>query len=177
MYDQETAALIRGTPFLEGLDRESLPDLLSKTFTQIAAARVRLRNTEGESPEELTPLVKTIRSLAYTNEALVSVSPNREDRRAAAFVAATAHQLCFNADKLIQGQPPSTFVNGYTISSNIAAMLLFMVAEATADAAEVSKSVKGNSNDLIEQELILSLKDLANGRLQSLTSRTAPKCK
>lgn len=83
MYDQDTASLIRSTPPLEGLDRENLPDLLSEAFAQIAAARIRLRNSDEESPDELQSLVRTIRRLAFTNEALVSILPERDDRSSA----------------------------------------------------------------------------------------------
>jgi superfamily II DNA/RNA helicase len=174
MYDQDSADLIRSTPSLDGLDREALPDLLSQTFAQIASARIRLRDADAESPEELSTLIEIIRRLAYTNEALVSVLPERDDRSAAAFVAATAHQLCFNADKLFRDQPQPTFVSIRTISSDIAAMLLFMVAEATADASEVSKRIGWKTSDPIEQALIASLRDLAKGRLLTLTNRTLP---
>jgi len=174
MYDQDTAALIRSTPPLDDLDREALPDLLTKTFAQIAAARIRLRESDDEEPEELIALVEKIRRLAYTNEALVSVLPDREDRSAAAFVAATAHQLCLNADRLFNGNPEQTFVGAQAISSDLAAVLLFMVAEATADAGEVSKALTWQTDDPIASALILSLRDIACGSLVSLTDRNIP---
>lgn len=175
MYDPETASLIRSTPLLEGLNREELPELFSKTFAQIAAARIRLREANTETLDELKTLVETMRRLAYTNEALVSVLPDRENRSSAAFVAATAHQLCINADKLFLDRSPPTFVNSSSISSNISAMLLFMVAEATADAGEVSKVVELKTSDPIEQALIITLRDLATGKLLALKNRAIPK--
>ena len=174
MYDQDTAALIRATPSLEDLDRQALPDLLTETFAQIAAARIRLRDSGEEKPAELANLVEKMRRLAYTNEALISVLPEREDRSAAAFVAATAHQLCFNADRLFEDVSELTFIGTRTISSDIAAMLLFMVAEATADASEVSKAIIWQVSDPIEGALIASLRDLASGRLLTLTDRSIP---
>jgi hypothetical protein len=151
-----------------------LPDLLTETFAQIAAARIRLRDSDEEDPEELASLVEKMRRIACTNEALVSVLPEREDRSAAAFVAATAHQLCFSADKLFEYVSEPTFLGIRTISSDIAAMLLFMVAEATADASEVSKALIGQAGDPIEGALIASLRDLASGRLLTLTDRSIP---
>jgi antiviral helicase SKI2 len=174
MYDPATVALIRSAPSLEDLDLEALPDILSETFAQIVTARIRLREVDGKIPEELFTLVEKIRRLAYTNEALVTILPERDDRSAAAFVAATAHQLSFNADKLFQNQPQPTYVGIRTISSDISAMLLFMVAEATADAVEVSKRIAWETSDPIEQNLIASLKDLGRGRLPSLTNRELP---
>ncbi len=174
MYDQDTADLIRATPTLEGLDRQSLPDLLTEAFAEIAVARIRLRDFDEENLEALTRLVEKMRRLAYTNEALVSVLPEREDRSSAAFVAATAHQLCFNADSLFKHVSKPTFIGIRTISSDIAAMLLFMVAEATSDASEVSKAMIWQASDPIEEALIASLRDLAKGKLLTLTNRSIP---
>nr|WP_306267717.1 DEAD/DEAH box helicase [Pararhizobium sp. IMCC3301] len=174
MYDQDTADLIRATPSLVGLDREALPDLLTETFAQIAAARIRLREPNAEELDELVALVGTIRRLAFTNEALVSILPEREDRSAAAFVAATAHQLCLNADRLFSSDHQQTFIDSRAISSDLAAMLLFIVAEATADAGEVSKVLNWKTDDPIENSLILALRDLACGRLVLLTGRAIP---
>jgi hypothetical protein len=97
-----------------------------------------LRQSADEIPEELQELVETIRRLAFTNEALVSVMPEREDRSAAAFVAATAHQLAFNADQLLDEKTKNASLSATATTSDIAAMLLFLVAEASADAAEVA---------------------------------------
>ena len=174
MYDQDTADLIRATPTLEGLDRQALPDRLTEAFAEIAVARIRLRDFDEENLEELTRLVEKMRRLAYTNEALVSVLPEREDRSSAAFVAATAHQLCFNANSLFKNVSKPTFIGIQTISSDIAAMLLFMVAEATSDASEVSKAMTLQASDPIEEALIASLRDLAKGKLLTLTNRSIP---
>lgn len=174
MYDQDTASLIRSTPPLEGLDRENLPDLFSEMFAQIAAARIRLRNTDEESPDELNSLVQTMRRLAFTNEALVSVLPERNDRSAASFVAATAHQLCFNADRLRGSDALLTYLGPRSISSDIAAMLLFLVAEATADASEVSKAMLWKNEEPIERALVTALRDLSSGRLANLTEQGIP---
>lgn len=174
MFDQDTVALIRSTPELRGLDRDSLPDLLTNAFAQIAAARVRLRTEDDLFPEELEETLTTIRRLASTNEALVSVLPDREDRSAAAFVAGTAHQLCLNAYQLQGGRRHSTDLTARSISSDIAALLLFLVAEATSDAAEIARSIQPNADKPISHAVISSLLDLAAGRLTALLDRPLP---
>lgn len=174
MYDQSTSALIRSTPALDGLDRENLPDILTEAFAQIAAARVRFRQSADEIPEELQELVESIRRLAFTNEALVSVVPEREDRSAAAFVAATAHQLSFNADLLLNEEAERASLGASAITSDVAAMLLFLVAEASADAAEISRAIRKEGQQPIESSLIASLCDLAAGNLVSLIDRPIP---
>src|SRR5258708_29005998 len=137
MYDADTAGLIRLTPALDGLDRSRLPEHLSDAFAKIAAIRLRLRTTGQIDSDELVGLINDMQRLALTNEALVSISPNRSDRAAAAFVAGSAHQLCFNARRVGSERISSSYIAAQSISSDIAALLLFLVAEATADANEL----------------------------------------
>ena len=174
MYDTATAKLIRSTPPLQGLDRALLPDLFSEAFARIAAARIGLREAGDAPSERLVELISTMRRLAHTNEALVTVLPNREDRAAAAFVAATAHQLAANADRQLAGISAPTQLNERTVSSDVAAMLLFMIAEAMPDAAEMARVVQAEDETAIEHALIVALKDFASGRLLSLADRPLP---
>lgn len=164
MFDRTTAKLIRETPPLEGLDRESLPDRLSEFYAKIVTARFRLRTGDYADDDELATLVLYARQLAFTNEALVSVSPNRDDRQAAAFVAATAHQLVFNAEQIGRPESPRSYLGARSVSADIAAMLLFLVAEAWADALEMSLRVEAETENPVERALILALRAIAQGR-------------
>ena len=174
MYDLETAELIRTTPELEGLDRDGLPELFTEAFAQISSARVRLREKKDKKPEELIALMEQMQRLSYTNEALISILPEREDRNSAAFVAATAHHLCMNANRILKESPQQTFLERESISSDISAMLLFMIAEAMADAAETARQLSPNSSGEIEAVLIRSLQDLACGNLVEISKRGIP---
>ena len=174
MYDIVTAQLIRSTPPLEGLDRSTLPDLFSETFAQIAAARIRLREIDDSSAVRLSELIDTMRRLAHTNEAIVAVLPEREDRAAAAFVAATAHQLVANADRQLAPTSAPAQLDERSVPSEIAAMLLFMVAEAMPDAAEMARMVRVDDERTIERSLVVALRELASGRLQALVDRDVP---
>ncbi len=62
-------------------------------------------------------------------------------------VAPGSNEPCFNVDRIFNDVSEPTFVGIRTISSDIAAMLLFMVAETTADASEVSKTMSLQSSD------------------------------
>jgi len=174
MYDQVTATLIKSTPALEGLDREELADQLSAAFAEIVATRLRLRAQMDVDDNDLITLTSNLRRLAFTNEALVSVAPNREDRAAAAFVAATAHQLCFDAKRLGAPEKPPSFLSAQSVSADISAMLLFLVAEATADACELARHVQWTTDNLIERALILALRALAQGRLKAIRESSLP---
>ncbi|THV12725.1 DEAD/DEAH box helicase [Rhizobium rhizophilum] len=175
MYDADTAELIRSTPSLEGLDRERLPEELSKAFAQIAAARFRLRSGALEDDHEIVALISEMQRLAITNEVLVAVSPSRDDRAAAAFVAGSAHQLCFNARRIgAEDKVTATYVDANSISSDIAAMLLFLVAEATADASEIADRLDLEGMHRVERSLVEALRSLARGQLVAITSATLP---
>ena len=160
MFDPSTAELIRKTPPLEGLDRASLPDQLSEFYAQIVTARLRLRAGEFVDNRELAELVARARRLAFTNEALVSVSPGA----AAAFVAATAHQLVFNAERIRAPEAQRSYLDARSVSPDIAAMLLFLVAEASADALEMALQVESETDNPVEHALIAALRALAQGR-------------
>ena len=141
MYDPATAALIRSAPDLPELDREGLPDSLSRAFAEIASARVLLRDGDDDASEHLAT-INFARRLAYTNEALVAIDPNRENRAAAGFVAATAYQLVYQAKALRAPKRPRAFLKPDGISPDVSAMLLFLVAEASADASEVARTIR-----------------------------------
>lgn len=175
MYDPLTVDLIRRAPRLRDLDRDGLPDWLTESYATIVAERLRLRTGEAADGEKLAELVARSRRLAFTNEALVSVSPDRDDRAAAAFVAATAHQLVFNAERIHTTEESSSFLNVQSVSSDIAAMLLFLVAEASADAVEMAQWVHTKAADnLVVRTLILALRDLAQGRLGAILDADFP---
>ena len=172
MYDPATAELIRATPELPDLDRAALPDQLTEAFARIAALRVRLR--DGDSmPEELGSIREFAGELAHTNEALVVLNPDRQDRRSAAFVAATAYQLVYQIDALSQARDVPAELTSVSIAPVVSAMLLFLVAESSADATEVARRVRLPAPSL-ERELILALVELARGQLRRITQRALP---
>lgn len=175
MYDADTADLIRSTPSLEGLDRARLPEELSKSFARIVAARFRLRDGGLRDDPEIVVLIADMQRLAVTNEILVAVAPERDNRVAAAFVAGSAHQLCFNARRIGgEDAASSTYIDANGISSDIAAMLLFLVAEATADASEIAGRLNMAGANMIESALIGALRSLALGELVAITSTALP---
>lgn len=175
MYDPETAELIRRAPRFDGLDMGRLPELLTEAFAKIAAARVRLRDGGIDQDEEVVRLVRDMQRLALANEALVSITPERENRVAAAFVAGSAHQLCFNARTI--GRDPGqslTFLGAESISPNIAAVLLFLIAEAAADAGEIAASLEVGDGSVVEQTLVSAIGSLAKGNLLTIVQGPMP---
>ena len=158
-----------------GYDRERLPEKLSKAFARIVAARFRLRGGGVDDDQEVVALIAEMQRLAFTNEVLVAVSPDRDDRAAAAFVAGSAHQLCFNARRIgAEDEASGTYIDANAVSSDVAAMLLFLVAEATADASEIASRLNSDGVSPVERTLIEALRSLARGELVGITSATLP---
>ena len=173
MYDPETSALIRSTPDLPDLDRETLPDDLARAFAEIVSARVLLRGGDDD-PSDLLETTDFAQRLAHTNEALVSIDPERENRAAAGFVAATAYQLVYQANALRIPQRLDAFLGPDGISPDISAMLLFLVAEASADASEVAQSMRLPRDERLQSELVLHLIMLAQGQVGRIVDRKRP---
>lgn len=176
MFDPSTAALIRSTPPLDELDRDNLPDQLSDAYAKIVTTRLRLRSGEDVDTNELEKLIADNRRLAFTNEAFVSASPDRDDRAAAAFVAATAHQLVFNAQRILTPDTPRSSLDARGVSPDISAMLLFLVAEASADAGEMAQWVRPEqgADNPVEIALVQALRDLSLGRLRAIIRSDFP---
>lgn len=173
MYDSITSHLIQSTPELPGLDRESLPEYLSKIYAEIVSSRVLLRSG-GIDTDDLMESIKFSLRLARTNEALVSISPEREDKIAASFVAATAYQLAYQATVLRHSDTTYSYISFDSISPDVSAMLLFLIAEAFADASEISRSIKLPEDDLLQRELIWHLMMISQGNVGEITARKRP---
>jgi hypothetical protein len=173
MYDDKTAALIRSAPSLDGLNRERLPEQLSEAFAKIVAARISLRDGTAVD-DDVISLIGEMQRLALTNEALVASTPNREDREAAAFVAGSAHQLCFNARNIRRDYSIRSYLEPQSISPDLSAMLLFLIAEATADSTELAARVTLDDLPIVERTLVAALRSLARGELVEITSTELP---
>ena len=176
MFDADTVALIAGAPALEGLDLATLPLRLTDAYASIVAARVRLREaTEDDAwlPVEIVQVIAEMRRLAFTHEGLVSASPQRPDRAAAAFVAGAAHHICLLAERLRNRRRP-TRLEAQGIAPEVSATLLFLIAEASADAAEMAKDISIADADVVERLLLASLQHLAFGRLRPLLNQDLP---
>jgi hypothetical protein len=177
MFDSDTARLIAGAPPLQGIDLDSLPQQLTNAYAAIVAARIRLRDTKSGSdrlPADVAEIVNTMKRLAFTYEAMVSASIEREDRAAAAFVAGAAHHMTSMAEKLRNGIPQPSALSYQSVSPEVSGTLLFLVAEATADAAETAKAIVVQSSDPVERALLESIQHLAHGRLRKILELKVP---
>lgn len=170
MYDESTASLIRSAPELPGLDRERLPEHLSQAFAEIVSARIALRDAETPSGD-ISETISFARKLAATNEALVTTRPERDNRRAASFVAASAHQLVHQAEALLDSAKRTTEFTADAITADVSAMLLFLIAGSSADATEVARALRSPEGDRLQHELVLNLGWLARGMIGTILNQ------
>ena len=176
MFDQQTVQLISEAPALDGVDLLQLPQEFTRIYAEIVATRIRMRDGPigPASQTKVREIADRMSSLAFTQELFVSVSADRVNRTAAAFVAGSAHHLVMMAEQL-HGQPKQasrlTF-NG--VSPEVSASLLFLIAEANADAAEVAKSIVTDGSDGAEAALLRSIQHLVRGQLPEILSSELP---
>lgn len=180
MFDTATVELMRAAPRLEGLDPESLPKELTSAYATIVAARIRLRdsnpvNGQPVISQEVEGTIKQMQRLAFAQEALISVIPDREDRIAGAFVAGAAHHVVLQAERLLAPDAPPSRLDIDAISPEVSATLLFLIAEACADASEMAKAIRIDQGaPPLERALLNAIRDLAGGALTNILNEPDP---
>jgi superfamily II DNA/RNA helicase len=180
VYDPVTERLIRSVPELKGLDRNGLPRFLTKVYATIASARLTLqRIAPGQDSTQLTDDLDKLRRLAGAFETIACLKdPADPERPACAFVAATSHELLYQASLISRSthteRPPSpTFVRTHEVSSDVCALLLFQLAGAFPDAMAVAQRIELPSQGTTEANLIRSIRLLGLGHLDALSTLPA----
>lgn len=176
MFDADTSALISGAPQLEGLDLASLPEKITGAYASIITARVRLRELAAGTPlpEDVEELAAQMRRVAFTNEAFVSALPDRSNRASAAFVAGAAHHVSLMAARMSRTEKPQTRLTLDAVAPEVSASLLFMIAEATADSAEMAKEIVIPQDNVIEGRLLNAIINLSKGELIKVADLDMP---
>ncbi|WP_239010664.1 hypothetical protein [Burkholderia pseudomallei] len=176
MFDADTVALISSAPPLPGLNLADLPQQLTDAYARLVAARIRIRELESvrSLPDDIAKLLKETNRLAFSQEALVSALGERENRAAAAFVAGAAHHVALLADKIRKTEPRPSRLSFDSISPEVSATILFLIAESSADAAEMAKAIVIEGSEPIEAALLSAIVHLANGRLRKVLGIALP---
>ena len=176
MFDAETVALISRATALAELDLAELPQQLTNAYASIVSARIRLREEDNEPAlsSDIDAIVLQMRRLAYSNEALVSISKERENVTAAAFVAGAAHHVTLLANRVRNPYQEPTRLLLNSIAPEVSATLLFLIAEASADASEMAKAILIQTDDTVETALLWAIQFLATGRLPKLLEIAVP---
>lgn len=168
MFDSPTAELIASAPALEGLNLADLPKELTRAYSTIVSLRIRLRESkEAQVPDqELSQLIGKLERLGYAQEAFAAVAPERPNRAAAAYVAASAHQLRFAAERLLRGEKQEgSQLTVEAVGAEIAGTIMFLIADRVADAAQMSRSIALEQTPSVEDQLRRAIANLARGSL------------
>lgn len=169
MFDAGTAALIRRAPRIDGIDPETLPQELTRAYAELVALRLRREEPDVETARALN-LDRLLR-LASVYEAVADTSHAAEDRRAAAFVAATAYQIV-GRTALRPEVNAADILGPASIHPLVAAPLLFLIAGQSPDAREAGLRLQGlAADDLLLTALLETLADLSAERFEAILQR------
>src|SRR5262249_46088337 len=169
MFDAATAALIRTAPALSGVDPLTLPQELTRAYSDLVVLRLR-GVAPADDPDQLQTLQR-LKRIADIYEAAVDTGTSGDTRRAAAFVAATAHQLLgrvmlggYAADRAL--------LEADAMHPVLAAPLLFLVAAQNPDAREAARPLSGiRLENVLRSAVIESIYDLATERYEEILAR------
>ncbi|CAK7033169.1 MAG: hypothetical protein DESF_01396 [Desulfovibrio sp.] len=171
MFDSVTAALLRSAPALPGLSPDELPSLFTLHYTELVSVRLR---GDTHTVDEPFSQEWTLDKIADAYEFLVSTLEDSQQKRASAYVAATAHQILSRRNKenaSTEGED-SYGITRDAVPSDVAAALLFLVAEQYADAHEASLAIDLPNAGLYESRILIeNIRDLTNGQLNSILER------
>src|SRR5262245_8828674 len=167
MFDPVTTALLRAAPAVPGLNPENIPQLLTRHYASLIAARLRGTAYAAHDDDEW-PLGR----IADTYELLTSVHRHADVRRASAFVAGTAQQILARRE-LSEDEIARPLVDRDQAAPAIAAPLLFLAAEQYADAYEAAGLIVIPDRDQLYEARILAenVRDLGRGRLNWILER------
>lgn len=182
MYNTVTEEKIKNIPFIKGIDSSRLPQELTRIFSEIASIR---KEFSERSPEEINDLynkITLLRKLANNLETFVVGFPHHDKKEAAAFVAGTAHNLLWNISKFLLGRNTKSLMenifNKDFISSEISAIILFIIGNSLADAAELANKIFYEDEDEDKNEvsniLFECIKNLAIGKLTTIINTEIP---
>lgn len=165
MFDDSSRRLLQAAPNLDGLDAAVMDELLTQAHIALATARVEAQD-DGAAIQTL----ERVRRLAATFEAYVVLGLKPDQTRAAAFVAASAHQIIAQTSDR-RGQNP-TLLSSDAVDAALSSTLLFLIAERTADAAETAVRLRARGEkSAVRRSLILSIREFARSDLKNVVER------
>jgi ATP-dependent RNA helicase DOB1 len=176
VYNPQTEQVIRNAPKIGEIDMSRLPEELARVFAEIVSLRRNVTRDGWVISQELKGSIEMLRTLATNLETIAVVYPNHEKKESVAFVSATAQYLLMQIDSIktrgIRNSEDFTFDS---ISSGISAVLLFLIGNSPADAAEVASKLDFTlSTNKVEEVLFSFIISLATGKLTRITEINVP---
>ncbi len=167
MFDPESSKLLQSAPSLPGITASDLPRLLTEIYTELVTERVR-----GIEEQVNEQSIIRLTEIANSYEILAASGNDSDSTRASAFVAGSAYQiLAKNASS--DPEFSDNYLSRDHISGDLAAALLFLIAQQLPDAKEAIRRFTGTNQDAPEtiKNLGLSLIDLVNENFESIINR------
>ncbi len=168
MYNSITEQKIKQIPQIGEIDLDRLPQELTKIYAQTVSLRRQF--AEGTNPfsdEEFINSLRLLQSLVVNLEIILITIPKHEKKESIAFVAGTAQRLIYKIGLVNKGS--SQILDIDTISPLISAVLLFLIGNSQADAAEIaSESLDIESLSPTKKKLASYIQRLAKGNLFSI---------
>lgn len=171
MFDPVTRQFLATAPSLPDLSAETFADVFTSTYIEIAAARLAMTRTEPAPLDHLAVIAERMGRIANVLELQVILDISGGKTRAAAFVAGSARQVVFQIAQLL-ATGPTTRVDEAAISSDIAAALLFLISERTADSYEISRQIDATGMRGVYGQIAIAISNLARGQLLNIAEIT-----
>ena len=169
MYNSITEDKIKQIPKIGDIDIDRLPQELTKIYAQIISFKRQFADgTINFHEDEFQECLQTLQTLANNLETIIVVNPSHELKESIAFVAGTAHSHIHKMSMLMNYQSGEELEID-TISPLISAIVLFLIGNSQADAAEAAKQLMISDNSsLTVRRLTAYIKSLAEGRLSEI---------
>ena len=171
MYNTVTAELIKQIPQIGDIDINRLPQELTRIYAQIVSLRRQF--VEGAidfQSEQLKESLRITQTLANNLETILVLNPNHEKKESIAFVAATCHALI---QKLISSfvNSPNSILEIDAISTHISSIVLFLIGNSQADAAEIAnENLDKKGLGRTKTKLVSYIQALGKGNLSDIVN-------
>lgn len=169
MYNNITEEKIKNIPEVGDIDINRLPQELTKIYAQVVSLRRQVSDgTINFENENLISSLNFLWKLSNNLEVVLLSDSKVEHKESIAFVAAVANNLIHKMELLQKDD--DKHLSYENISTQIATIVLFLIGNSQADAAETANSISNsNSENLIQKGLISSITSLATGKLVEIS--------
>jgi len=170
MYNSITEFKIKNIPKIGNIDLDNLPRELTRIYAHIVTFRRQLSNGELDfTSSKFDANIDFLEKLAYNLETYILKFPKDEKSESIAFVAGTAHHLIHSINKNNEEYKFGELLDTNFISFQLSAVLLFLIGNSQADAAEAAAKIKNTQGTSPIKEKITSyIIALAQGSLENI---------
>ncbi|MEV9615345.1 DEAD/DEAH box helicase [Aliarcobacter butzleri] len=172
MYDAHSIELIHSAHSFGGINFNNLPKEFTSAYTEIVSLRLRINQNTEINEEELVTEVQKLYKIAQTYETYVILKYENSDIKSAAYIAAIAHSLIYEINKLIYSEfnRNEKILTPNGIHPLLSAAFLYFISGYVADTIEVIKKLPMLTDDSKENKLFIALKQLLTGAISNVNT-------